>query len=358
MISRIQATVRLMRVAASYAAVIAVVAMAPVFASAQLPKFSQGYDAPDMFNPAGPNAASIQELFWVVIGICAIILGLVGTAQVWFAVRYREKPEDADSEPPQIYGSRAIEISWTLAPLLTVILLAVLVIATVIKLRADPPSTAAQRVQVVGHQWWWEYTYSDHGFTTANEMVIPVSDHDLGKPIYLQLESADVCHSFWVPRLAGKTDLIPGHTNSMWIQTSIPATYFGRCAEYCGTQHAKMLIRVNAVSQQEFDEWVEHQKTDAVSDESVSAGRNLFMDLACMSCHTIRGTQAVGKFGPELTHLMSRETICAGVVENNRENLTQWISNPGDLKKGCRMPDMRLTQPDVKLIVDYLLSLN
>lgn len=329
---------------------------APTVGFAQPPEFSQGFDAPDVFNPAGPNAESIQELFWVVIGICAVILALVGSAQIWFIAKYREKPDD-DSEPPQIYGSRAIELAWTLAPLLTVTLLAVLVIATVIDLRADPPSTASQRVRVVGHQWWWEFNYPDHGFTTANELVIPVSEPDLAKPIYLQLESADVCHSFWVPRLAGKTDCIPGRTNSMWIQTSVPATYFGRCAEYCGTQHAKMLIRVDAVSQDEFDKWVAKQKSDAVSDDSVVAGRDRFMEMACMNCHAIRGTPAVGEFGPDLTHLMSRKTICAGLVENNRENLTRWINEPDDLKNGCRMPDMRLTEPDVKLIVDYLLTL-
>ncbi len=212
-------------------------------------------------------------------------------------------------------------------------------------------------MRVVGHQWWWEFEYPDHGFTTANELVIPVSALAAARPIDLQLESADVIHSFWVPRLAGKTDLIPGKTNEMWIQADHEGTYFGRCAEYCGTQHAKMLIRVDAVSPESFSQWVAAQQQMARLDDAVSAGRQRFLEMACANCHTIRGADARGKFGPDLTHLMSRKTLASGIIENNRDNLTRWISHPEQVKPGCRMANMRLSDADVKNIVDYLMTL-
>jgi cytochrome c oxidase subunit 2 len=193
--------------------------------------------------------------------------------------------------------------------------------------------------------------------TTANELVIPLSDRNAGRPIYLQLESADVIHSFWIPRLAGKTDFVPGRTNEMWIQADEAGTFLGRCAEFCGTQHAKMLIRVDAVSPEAFTDWVAQQQRPANPVANGSPGHRRFMTLACANCHTIRGTEAVRRFGPDLTHLMSRTTLASGIMENNRENLTRWIADPNQDKDGCRMPDMRLSPSDVNQIVDYLVTL-
>lgn len=316
--------------------------------------FSQ---TPEVFDPAGQGAEEIRNHFLLVLGVAAVIFGLVGGSLLVFVVRFRERSADVDTEPPQIYGSRPIEVAWTLAPFLTVFVLALVVIRSVVEMRAGPASPDRVQVRVVGHQWWWEFEYPDHGFSTANELVIPVSDTSVARLVDLQLESADVIHSFWVPRLAGKTDLIPGRTNEMWMQTNQAGTYFGRCAEYCGTQHAKMLIRVEAVSTDEFAEWVASQKRPARSDDSVSSGRQRFMELACANCHTIRGSQADGKFGPDLTHLMSRKTLAAGVIKNDRDNLTRWIANPAQIKPGCRMPNMRLSPADVTGIVDYLQTL-
>ncbi|MCA9168587.1 MAG: cytochrome c oxidase subunit II [Planctomycetales bacterium] len=321
------------------------------------PDLSEPTLVPPMFDPAGPGAENIRTMFWIVIGITAVIFLLVTTSLVWFIFRYREREDDDQTEPPQIYGSRALEFAWTLAPLLTVTVLAILVIRSVVQLHAKPAAQVSEQVRVVGHQWWWEFNYPDYGITTANELVIPVSDLEQARPVDLQLESADVIHSFWVPRLAGKTDLVPGRTNHMWMQANHEGTYFGRCAEYCGTQHAKMLLRIESVSQAAFAQWVEHQQADANHDPAVEIGRRQFMEMACMNCHTIRGTRASGRLGPDLTHLMSRKTLCAGIVENNRVNLTRWVTNPDNIKRGCRMPNMRLSDADVKSIVDYLTTL-
>lgn len=311
---------------------------------------------PVVFDAAGPAAESIATLFWLVIAVCtAIFMAVTGTLVV-FVYRFRERADDGETEPPQLYGSQPIELAWTVAPLMIVLVLALVVIRSVIELRGKPPLENAERVRVVGHQWWWEFEYPEHDFTTANELVIPVSDETESRPIHLQLESADVIHSFWVPRLAGKTDLVPGRTNEMWIEASQAGTFFGQCAEYCGTQHAKMLIRVSAVTPAEFEAWALSQRKAAVSD-TASVGRDRFMDLACANCHTIRGTFAAGKFGPDLTHLMSRETIAAGILPNDRQHLTRWIKDPNLDKSGCRMPDMRLSDTEVKNIVDYMMTL-
>ncbi|GIW83259.1 MAG: cytochrome c oxidase subunit II [Gemmatales bacterium] len=312
---------------------------------------------PEMFDPAGPNAESVRSVFWLVLAVCTVIFIVVGGTILAFVIRFRERTIDAETEPPQFYGSQPIELAWTLAPALTVLMLALVVIRSVIELRTAPPMQHDQRVRVVGHQWWWEFEYPDYGFSTANELVIPVSEGDQRRSIHLQLESADVIHSFWVPRLAGKTDLIPAKTNEMWLAADQEGTYFGRCAEYCGTQHAKMLIRVDVVSEAAFVQWVEQQKKPAAWNQAVQTGHDRFMELACANCHTIRGTDARGRFGPDLTHLMSRHALASGIMENTQANLTRWIKNPNLDKAGCRMPNMRLSDEDVQAIVDYLLTL-
>ncbi|WP_158265120.1 cytochrome c oxidase subunit II [Blastopirellula marina] len=328
----------------------ALVLLFPLLASAQ---------APEMFNPASPDGSAIRDLFYLVMAISTVIFLLVIGALVYFVVRFRDPPGAPrdDTEPPQIYGSQPIEIAWTLAPTLIVLVLSLVVIRSVIAMRADPPTDESFRIRAVGHQWWWEFEYPEYGFTTANELVIPVSDEETAHEINLQLESADVIHSFWVPKLAGKTDLVPARTNRMRLQANEPGLYEGRCAEYCGTQHARMLIRVTAMPEADFEKWVENQKLPAVVDASVEAGRKIFMDQACANCHNIRGEPAHGKFGPDLTHLMSRDMIAAGVLENNRENLAAWLTDPDQVKPGSRMPNMRLSPTEVKQLVDYLMTL-
>jgi cytochrome c oxidase subunit 2 len=273
-------------------------------------------------------------------------------------------------EPPQVYGSKPIEIAWTAAPALIVFILVMVTIRTLWEVSPDPPQPRpddhALFVTVIGHQWWWEYRYDNYdgkelGFTTANELRIPVSANGVTRPVYLALKSADVCHSFGVPRLAGKTDLIPGRTNHMWFQTDQPGLYLGNCTEFCGTQHANMLIRVIAEPAPDFERWLANEKKDQVpkdSDpEAVKSGRKVFLGQSCVSCHRVGGTPAQGKDAPDLTHLMSRQTLLTGMVPNTPDNLRQWIANPQKIKPGCLMPAFGLSNRDRDLIVDYLVTL-
>jgi len=210
---------------------------------------------------------------------------------------------------------------------------------------------------VIGHQWWWEFRYPEFGVTTANELHVPVSSRKLRRPTYLTLHSADVAHSFWVPELAGKTDVIPNRENRLWIEPWESGTYLGMCAEFCGTQHAKMMLRVVVHDEEGFRAWVESQHRPVAAEDGARAGRELFLSTNCINCHTVRDTRADGTFGPDLTHLMSRETLAAGALRNTPADLKAWLRDPDDFKPGCRMPDMQLSDPQLDLLVAYLTTL-
>jgi cytochrome c oxidase subunit 2 len=212
-------------------------------------------------------------------------------------------------------------------------------------------------VIAIGHQYWWEFRYPKLGIVTANELHIPVSAPRQPTPTFLQLLSADTDHSFWVPELAGKTDLIPNHPNRMWMEPQRTGVFLGQCAQYCGTQHAKMLLRVSVDGPDDFDAWVHAQQRPAVG-ESAIAGRRAFERNACMNCHRVNGTPANGRFGPDLTHLMSRTTIAAGAAENTHENLRLWIQNPSKIKPGSLMPAMQLSDADLDAVVSYMETLH
>ncbi|HZD30732.1 MAG TPA: c-type cytochrome, partial [Candidatus Angelobacter sp.] len=213
-------------------------------------------------------------------------------------------------------------------------------------------------VTAIGHQFWWEFQYPKHGFVTANELHVPVSDREHPTPTHIVLMSADTDHSFWVPKLAGKTDLIPNRVNHMWIDPHETGVYVGQCAQYCGTQHAKMLLRVIVESREDYDKWLAGQKQPAVESESVAQGRHVFESTACVNCHAIAGTNAKGKFGPDLTHLMSRETIASGAATNTPENLRLWVKDPDAIKPGCLMPAMQLNEQDIDAVTAYLMTLH
>jgi cytochrome c oxidase subunit 2 len=195
------------------------------------------------------------------------------------------------------------------------------------------------------------------GIVTANELHIPVSDPSRPTPTFLQLLSADTDHSFWVPELAGKTDLIPNHPNRMWMDPQRTGVFLGQCAQYCGTQHAKMLLRVSVDGPEEFAAWVRAQQRPAVEDTGAIAGRRVFESNACMNCHAVAGTAADGRFGPDLTHLMSRSTIAAGAAKNTHDNLRLWIQDPSAIKPGSLMPAMKLSDADLDAIVSYMETL-
>jgi cytochrome c oxidase subunit 2 len=330
-------------------------------------------------SPASPPAESIRFLFIFITAAAAFILAVVWGVLFYSLIRFRRKKHPSDdivprtvpTEPPQVYGSLPIEIAWTVAPGLIVLLLALVIVRTELEVRVNPnraPLGAEPlRVSVVGHQWWWEYVIESAdeqspGIVTANELHVPVGDAETTsagaqRPIYLTLQSVDVCHSFWLPRLAGKTDLIPGRVTQAWFQPTETGLYLGQCAEYCGTQHAGMLLRVYADSPRDFTAWLANEAKPAVDDPLVRQGKQTFLAQSCVNCHTIRGTSAQGRFGPDLTHVAARKTIAAGTIELNRMNLRRWINDPQQSKPGCLMPAFGLSDQNVDQITDYLMSL-
>jgi cytochrome c oxidase subunit 2 len=213
-------------------------------------------------------------------------------------------------------------------------------------------------IELTGHQWWWEVSYADtspHGrFTTANEIHIPV-----GEPVLFVLQAQDVIHSFWVPNLAGKKDLIPGYTQSVWFQADTAGLYRGQCAEFCGLQHAKMALHVVAQSKAEYQKWVDQQRETAhtPTDSVQSRGLEVFLTGQCAMCHSIEGTSAGSHAGPDLTHLASRRTIAAGTLPNTRGALAGWIVDPQQVKPGVRMPPNMLRPKDLDALLTYLQSL-
>lgn len=312
---------------------------------------------PNIFDPQSTPADSLFHLSMFVLVICGLIFVVVGTLLVYAVVKFRARAEDSTHEPPQVYGSTQIELAWTVIPILIVV---VLVLATTRVIHAvqdakRPPNVV--EVIAVGHQFWWEFRYPALGVVTANELHIPVSDPANPTPTFLKLLSADTDHSFWVPQLAGKTDLIPNRVNEMWMDPHRTGVFLGQCAQYCGTQHAKMLLLVSVDSPEDFKNWVNAQKLPAKQDDSVSAGRKVFETTACINCHAVAGTAATGRFGPDLTHMMSRRTIAAGAAENTPENLGMWIQDPDMFKPGSLMPAMKLSDADQDALVRYLESL-
>jgi cytochrome c oxidase subunit 2 len=312
---------------------------------------------PSIFDPASTPAFAIRELSWFVLGICAAIFIVVASVLIYSLIRFRRRPADAGREPPQIYGSQQIELAWTVVPVLIVVLLFSATARYIFGIERLQPSASALQVTIIGHQWWWEIRYPDLGIVTANELHVPVSDPADPAPIFLTLQSADVIHSFWVPQLAGKLDVIPNKTNRLWIDPRTPGLYVGQCAEFCGVQHAGMLLRVIVSPKDEFLHWVAAQQAPTMDDPQVRVGRELFQSLACINCHTVRGTTANGRFGPDLTHLMSRSTLAAGMAANTPENLQAWIDDPDTLKPGALMPAMKLSGAELDQLVAYLLTL-
>jgi cytochrome c oxidase subunit 2 len=309
-----------------------------------------------IFAPASASAGSIFGLSIFVMMIVATIFIVVFTLLAIAVFRFGGKRGDEGSEPVQIYGSTRIELAWTVVPILIVVAL-FLATARVIALVQNPAHPAGTvEVIVTGHQYWWEYRYPQWNIVTANELHIPVSDPAHPTPTFLTLFSADTDHSFWVPRLGGKTDLIPNHPNQMSIDPHETGLFLGQCAQYCGTQHAKMLLRVYVQSRQDFDRWVHDQQQIPASDGS-SRGQRVFESTACVNCHTISGTPAKGRFGPDLTHLASRDTIASGTAPNTPEQLQLWIRNPDAIKPGSKMPAMGLSAGDVAAVTAYLETL-
>ena len=306
---------------------------------------------PESFAVVTPQGASIVELFWLAMVPSVLILAIVFGGIVWVLLRDRGGLDVPDPEPRH-YG-RALEITWTAVPLVLVIVFFLLGLRTMAVVNAEPEP--ALRVQVIGHQWWWEFRYPDLGIVAANELHVPT-----GVPVRLELQAADVVHSFWVPKFGWKKDAIPTRTNTMTVLVNEAGTFEGACTEYCGTQHAWMRITVVAQPQSEMDAWAKSQQTPAPppTESLAQRGRDLFLASTCVSCHAVAGTSAVGRVGPDLSHIGSRGTIGGGVAERNAQTLEDWVRNPQSVKPGVLMPGYSgLAQGDLAALAAYLDSL-
>jgi cytochrome c oxidase subunit 2 len=312
----------------------------------------------NIFSPASTPAKSIFGLSLFVLAVTGVIFLVVFALLLYSVVKFRRQKSDDGREPPQVYGSNQVELAWTIIPILIVIALFMATARVIASVQKQARMDNAIEVVAIGHQFWWEYRYPRLGVVTANELHVPVSDDSHPTPTFIKLFSADTDHSFWVPRLAGKTDLIPNHPNSMWIDPHDAGLYLGQCAQYCGTQHAKMLLRVYVQPRADFDRWIQEQRQPAAVSNAASQGKRIFEMTACINCHTVAGTVANGHFGPDLTHLMSRDTIAAGAANNTPENLRQWITNPDAVKPGSLMPAMQLSDQDLGALTAYLETLH
>jgi cytochrome c oxidase subunit II len=303
----------------------------------------------------GPAATPTMHLGWAFAALLAAIFVIISVLLAGAIFRKRS------AEDPHIIGRENEGMPWIyIGTGVSTCILFALAIYTLVTLNviAKPTRAPALTLTVTGYDWWWKIDYEDddpkHHFVTANEIHIPV-----GVPVLVRLKSADVIHAFWVPMLAGKTQMIPGQTNQQWLQADAEGIYRGQCTQYCGVQHAHMGLEVVAQSAAEFRKWQDAQrKTDAsASAIDIDAGKKLFVDR-CAGCHTIRGTEAVGAHAPDLTHLKSRRLIAAGSLTNTPEHLVKWITHAQDLKPGARMPSMKLTATEIASLSAFLSTLD
>ena len=314
-------------------------------------------ETPNMFAPVSTPAFAIRDVSFFVLAITAAIFVIVAGLTMYTLIRFGRRPVSPEVEPAQVYGSTQIELAWTIVPLLIVVVLFLVTARYVwgIERRAQPPD--ALEITVVGNQWWWEIRYPKLGIVTANELHVPVSDATRPTLTFITIQSVDVAHSFWIPQLAGKMDAIPNKTNRIWIEPRRVGTYVGQCAEYCGLQHALMLLVVVVHPKDEFQTWVASQQAAPAEHDATKRGRELFASLACINCHRVSGTPGNGVFGPDLTHLMSRSTLGAGAVRNTPDNLRAWVKDPSAFKIGALMPAMKLDDTQLDQLVAYLSTL-
>lgn len=311
-------------------------------------------DAPqDTLEPKGPVARQIDHLINPVFVVAAVVFVLVQFLAVYFVIKYRHR--DDAPEPVQIHGNTRLELAWTLIPALILLAIAVPTIRTIFDLSRKPKN--AVNVTVIGHQFWWEVRYDDYGIVTANELHMPT-----GKPVEITLKGdvTDVIHSFWIPPLAGKQDIIPGRTSHMHFEADDPGIYLGQCTEYCGLSHANMRARAVAHSPEEFDVWVQNQKQAAraaPAGSPAAEGEAMFTAKGCAGCHTIQGVSQ-GTVGPNLTHLMSRSVFAGAMFDLNAGNLSRWLRDPPGVKPGSKMPNLSLSQDEITKLVAYLQTLN
>jgi len=299
--------------------------------------------------PKGDVAHRIANLINPVFIVAGVVFLLVQGLIVVAVIKFRAKPDSP--EPEQIHGNTRLEVGWTLLPALILLAVAVPTIKTIFDLAKKPDNPI--NVTVIGHQFWWEYRYTDLGVVTANELRMPA-----GRPVELTLNSVDVIHSYWIPPLGGKTDVVPGRNNHMHLEADAPGEYLGQCTEFCGASHANMRAKAIAMTPGDFDAWVAGQKTAAPTpqDGTLPAdGMALFATKGCSGCHTVQGVSA-GVVGPNLTHLASRTTFAGSIFDRNDANLRKWLTNPQGEKPGnaMKIPGAPLTPDEITKLIGYL----
>lgn len=320
-------------------------------------------DAQDTLDVKGDYNQKVLSVYTLVFWIAAAVFVIVEGVLVYSMIRYRRRP--GDKLPPQIHGNNRLEIAWTIAPALLLVIVAVPTLQTIRSTETIPAAGPnVLEVQVIGHQWWWEVQYPGQNVTTANEIHLP-----LGKTAVFRLTSGDVQHSFWIPKMAGKMDVLPTRTNYLSFTPQEVGEYHGQCVELCGTSHANMRLRLIVDTPADFDAWVAAHQQPAVAstDPLAKQGQAVFLRSPCVACHTIAGTTAQGKIGPDLSHIGSRTTIAAGVLDNTPANMKLWIEDPAAIKPGI-VPALRptyfmpafkdsLKPEDLNALVAYLESL-
>lgn len=323
----------------------------------------------DYLEPVGKGAEEADRLWNIVLAVATLVFILVEGGILFFIFKFRRR-SDKDA-PVQTHGNPRAEFIWTLIP---AVVLAIVAVPTVqgIFAFAEEPGGDRLDIKVVGKQWWWQYTYPGLGadgkdLVTANELHMPT-----GRPVYLDMTAEDVIHSFWVPKLSGKQDVVPGRQTALTLQTDQPGEYLGQCAEYCGDSHTMMRLKVFVHTPEDFERWLDEQRrapAAPVSNSLAAEGAELFLRgrgdntfgdptrPACASCHAVAGTQAAGTTGPNLSHLMSRTTFAGSWLETNTGNLEIWLRNPPAVKPGSVMPNLHLTEDEIRALVAYLETL-
>jgi cytochrome c oxidase subunit 2 len=298
--------------------------------------------------PESPAASTITDLWWIMFWLGIAVFVVFAVALGVGLLRRRSESSETDEE--RSVSGRWFAVGGVVIPAIIVI---IVLVATIVAMRATPDTAASNEleVEIVAHQWWWEVRYPGEGFTTANEVHIPV-----GRPVTVRLSSVDVIHSFWVPRLGGKIDMLPDRPNTMVLEADEPGEHKSQCAEFCGLAHANMALTVVAESEDDFASWLAQRRQPSADPEEAVASRGFdeFMASDCADCHTIRGTEADSSDGPDLTHFASRPNLGAMFVPNTRDNLAEWITDPHELKPGAKMPATDLEDEELDALLDYL----
>src|SRR5438874_6882951 len=300
--------------------------------------------------PGSDFARSILSVYTIITWATALIGLIVFLVLGYILVRFRARPRAP--LPAQVRGNTLLELSWTIVPALVLLVIAIPTIQIIFRTQTQGAPAGGLRVTVRGWQWWWEFQYPDLGVTTANELHLP-----LGRTVVLPLEGPDVIHSFWVPHLGGKRDVVPGRNNRVVLTPDTPGVHWGQCAEFCGTSHANMGMRVIVQPAAEFDAWVARQRAAPAEPSGLAAeGKTIFAKSACVGCHTIEGVSA-GMLGPNLTHFGGRTMLAAGMWPNTPANVAAWVREPQRLKPGAKMPELGLTDEQANAVAAYLIGL-